>query len=324
MAKRQSLWRMVFAGVFVFVLICSVLSITVLSGSYTRQLLHEVERRSGVEILPVSSNYSFFSGHLVLTNPELRITPGLTLKASSLSLKVPWYAVITRDFVLSDIHFEAPLFGIDLYILGHKPAMTNLSYFLDQIGYFSFKNGFLDVRDDRRRQPPEEFRLSFHQLTLNLLPEQQTLELNIDGDNQNWELTARYSYQSHSVYGHVLVNDASLEDILQRQFVSCRECQMSGRLHSMLSLVWTREDSLQLRGSGVIDAFHYSDSSGVVFNASAVEFRDYHYISGRAEIEKLIIRSAVNSGFDQESSLKKLLQRSLLNTVNSVEFQKKR
>ncbi|MRI35347.1 hypothetical protein EOPP23_20520 [Endozoicomonas sp. OPT23] len=321
MAKRQSLWRILFAGVVALALICSVLSVTVLPDWYTRQLIHEVEHQSGIEILPVTSSYSFLTGHLLLTDPELRITPGLSLKAASLSATVPWYAVISQDFKLSDIDINSPKFGVDLYILGHKPAMKNLDSFLNQVGRFSFQNGLLQVRDDKRRAQPEVFQFHFSQLQFYFLSGEGMLKLAAVGQDNEWEFNGRFSSRNHSLVGSALVSHASLADVIQQQFITCQHCQLSGLFRSALSVTWTLEDSLQVQGSGVVQDFEFSNQDDVVFAAKGLEFKHYDYAGGRGTIEQLIIDGIAQGRGNKK--YKGLLQRSLSGVVNSIEFQDK-
>ncbi len=323
MAKRQSLWRKVFAGVVALALICSVLSVTLLSDWFNRQLIHEVEHKSGIEILPVTSSYSFLTGYLFLTEPELRITPGLSLKASSLSAKVPWYAVINQEFRLSEIALDSPTFGIDLYMLGHKPAMKNLYQFLNQIGRFSFKNGLLQVRDDKRREQPEVFQFHFSQLQFNFSPEQKLLKLGAVGQDSEWEFNGQFSYRNHALRGSALVSHSPLSDVLSQQFITCKQCQLSGEFTSTLSISWNLENSLQLQGSGVVQNFEYSTPDGVVFEASDIQFEHYDYAEGRGTIEQLVVSDITHLETDSKGSYKKLFQGSLSDVINTIEFHEK-
>ena len=298
MQTQQSVIRFVLFVVIVLVILLSLISVVLMvPGRYTDQLLQQIEDQTGVEVLPVAKEYSFLSGQFLLTNPELRISPGITLKSEAIGLNVAWTSLWKDKIELDRIDFNKPKIFIDLAIIGQKPPMPNLYHFLRETGQFVFEDGSMKVMDTEQADSSEVVTIDFSKMELKThRPDQIDVEVVRESKDSNWSLGGIIDLNELVLSGQLSVDELPLADVLNQGLIQCADCSLEGRLSSDLSVDWSNDQGMELTGTAkVLDGQYQDLNSGLDLRWKELFAEGFQFKNREGFVEDLSFRDGLLS-----------------------------
>ncbi|WP_062266669.1 DUF748 domain-containing protein [Endozoicomonas arenosclerae] len=293
MQTQQSAIRFVLFVVIVLVILLSLISVVLLvPGRYTDQLLQQIENQTGVEVLPVAKEYSFATGEFLLTNPELRISPGITLKSESIGLNVAWTSLWKDKIELNRIDFRKPRIFIDLAIIGQKPPMPNLYQFLRETGRFVFEEGSMKVVNTEQAGSSSVVNIDFNKMELATQRlDQIDVEMVNESESINWTLGGVIDLNELSLSGQLSIDKMPLSEVTKQGFIHCSECSLGGTLSSDLSVEWSTETGMELTGTAkVMEGLYQNESSGLDIRWNELLADGFQFKNREGSVEDLSFR----------------------------------
>ncbi|KEQ16725.1 DUF748 domain-containing protein [Endozoicomonas numazuensis] len=324
MQTQQSVIRFVIFAVIVLAILLSLISVVLMvPGRYTDQLLQQIEDQTGVEVLPVAKEYSFITGKFLLTNPELRISPGITLKSESIGLNVAWTSLWKDKIELDQIDFKNPRIFLDLGLIGQKPPMPNLYQFLRESGRFVFEDGSMKVVNTEQASATEIVGIDFNRMELKTQQaDQVAVEVFRDSGSRKWSLGGIVDLNELMMSGQLSIDELPLADAVNQGFIQCSECSLEGRLSTDLSVEWSIDQGWELTGTAkVLDGQFQDLNTDLDLKWKELFAEGFQFKNNEGFVDDLSFKEAgltVNGNLLQQVA--KSLDSSLPVAVKNIEF----
>ncbi|WP_257279911.1 hypothetical protein [Endozoicomonas sp. ISHI1] len=295
MQTQKPAARFVFLVVVLAILLFLISVMLMVPGRYTDQLLQQIENQTGVEVLPVEKEYAFLSGKFLLTKPELRISPGITLKSESIAVNVAWTSLWKKTIELDRIDFKKPGIFLDLAIIGQKPPMPNLYQFLREAGQFVFEDGSMRVVNSEQTGSSKVVSIDFSKMELKThRPDQIDIEVVKDSRHINWSLGGIIDLKKLAMSGQLSIDELPLADVFSQKFLKCSNCSLKGSLSTDLSVEWSMDQGVELTGTAkVLDGEYQDLGSGLNLDWKELFAEGFRFRSRKAFVEDLSFRGGL-------------------------------
>ena len=290
MQTEQSPERFVFLYFIVFLFVILAASVIwFFSGRYTAQLIQTIEDNTSIECLPVSIDYSILTGRMVLEKPELRISPGVTLKSEEINFSVNWTSLWTNDLQLHDINVKQPHISINSQLLGRRGVMRDLRSFLSSVGKFDFEDGQLTINQSASNSRKDLLTLPFQSLALSTQSFDR-YQLEIIGSNNQWHAEGVVYPDDLKVNGQISLTNVPLQAVYRYGFLQCDRCEWNGGVNADLSVEWSKQSGLELEGTAMVEEGSLQDkNNGVSMGWEQVIAEDFHYYRKSGSVKTLSI-----------------------------------
>ncbi|WOG26136.1 hypothetical protein [Endozoicomonas sp. 8E] len=293
--QKPAIRFVLFVVVILAILLFLISVMLMVPGRYTDQLLQQIENQTGVEVLSVEKEYSFLSGKFLLTRPELRISPGITLKSESMAVNVAWTSLWKETIELDRIDFKKPGIFIDLAIIGQKPPMPNLYQFLRETEQFVFEDGSMKVVNTEQTGSSKVVSIDFSKMELKThRPDQIDVEVVRESSHIKWSLGGIIDLKKLALSGQLSIDELPLADVVSQNFLKCSNCSLEGRLSTDLSVEWSGDQGVELTGTAkVLDGEYHDLSSGLELSWKELFAEGFQFRCRKGSVEDLSFRGGL-------------------------------